>query len=128
MKSVIVSAVLLAFLAGFCLFVKSHTVARIDVLYCMTASLPTEPAAYQRSPDAHRATAKSLGDDWSDAVGYFSYVCGYNTLNRADEAVWNLYAALESGDYHAAVAARYQLLDALRRMRELETVSFSSIF
>ena len=128
MKSVILSAVLLITLTVFCLFVKTHTLEEVDVLYRITESLPTNPAAYKGSPDYYRAAAATLGGNWSDAVGYFSYVCGYNALNRADEAVWNLYAALESGDYPSAIAARYQLLDALRRIRELETVSFSSIF
>ena len=128
MKSVILSAVLLITLTVFCLFVKTHTVERVDTLYRLTESLPTDLTRYESAPQRYRSTADAIGDDWSDAVGYFSYVCGYNALNRADEAVWNLYAALESGDYPSAIAARYQLLDALRRMRELETVSFSSIF
>ena len=128
MKSVILSAVLLIALTVFCLFVKTHTVEQVDALYRLTESLPTDPAVYESTPDRYRSTAAALGDDWSEAVGYFSYVCGYNALNRADEAVWNLYAAVESGDYPSAIAARYQLLDALRRMRELEAVSISSIF
>ncbi len=115
-------------LTVFCVFVKTYTVGRIDTLYTMTASLPTETGPYHESTDDCRAQAEALGEEWSDAVGYFSYVCGYNALNRADEAIWNLYAAIRSGDYHTAVAARYQLMDALRRMRELEGVSFSSIF
>ena len=49
-------------------------------------------------------------------------------LNRADEAVWDLYAAMRAEDFAAAVIARYQILDALRRMRELEGISFSSVF
>ena len=36
--------------------------------------------------------------------------------------------AIDAGDYPAAIAARYQLLDALRRMRELEGISLASIF
>ncbi len=128
MKSVILSTVLLIAITVFCLFVKTHTLSLVDAMYRMTESLPTHPAEYQTTSDHYRVAVASLGEDWADAVVYFSYVCGYNALNRADEAVWNLYAAVESGDYPTAIAARYQLLDALRRMRELETVSLSSIF
>ncbi len=128
MKSVILSAVLVVLLIGFCLFVNAHTLARMDALYEMTESLPTQPDGYQSEKERYDHTVQALCDNWSDAVGYFSYVCGYNVLNRADEAVWNLYAAVRAEDYSTAIAARYQLLDALRRMRELETVTFSSVF
>jgi hypothetical protein len=49
-------------------------------------------------------------------------------MNRADEAVWMLYAAMQAEDHASAMIARYQLLDALRRMRELERISLASIF
>ena len=128
MKSVVMSAVLLVSIVGFCVFVKLHTVRTVDMLYAMTEALPTETASFEAHAADCREQAEMLGACWSDAVGYFSYVCGYNALNRADEAVWNLYAAVGCGDYQTAVAARYQLLDALRRMRELEGVTLSSIF
>jgi len=128
MKSVILSAVLVIVLIVFCLFVKTHTLSRIDALYEMSDALPATAEEYQSSQETHQKTAQMLGDDWSDAVGYLSYVCGYSALNRADEAVWNLYAAVRAEDWSTAIAARYQLLDALRRMRELETVTFSSVF
>ncbi len=128
MKSVILSTVLLIVLIIFCMFVKTHTLDRIDALYEMTDALPTTPKEYQSDHAVYRDTAQRIGEDWSDAVGYLSYVCGYSALNRADEAVWNLYAAVRAEDWSTAIAARYQLLDALRRMRELETVTFSSVF
>ncbi len=128
MKSVIASCILLALLIGFCFFVKTRTQTQIDVLYEMTEEFPRDIASYKASSDGYLAQVRTLGDRWSDAVGYFSYVCTYNLINRADEAVWNLYAAVETGDHPAAIAARYQLLDALRRMRELESVTVSSIF
>jgi len=128
MKSVVLSAVLLISIVGFCFFVKIHTVRTVDMLYELTEALPTNTANYEDNARMYREQAELLGQRWSDAVGYFSYVCGYNALNRADEAVWNLYAAVGCEDYPTAIAARYQLLDALRRMRELEDVSLSSIF
>lgn len=128
MKSVVLSAVLLVLIGGFCFFVKMHTVHTVDMLYELTEALPTEPASFERNDAVCREKTEMLGKCWSDAVGYFSYVCGYNALNRADEAIWNLYAAVGCADYSSAVAARYQLLDALRRMRELEGITLSSIF
>ena len=128
MKSVIVSAVLLVMSVFFCLFVKGHTESVVDALYAMTERLPTDPAAYEDGWENCQRKAEEIGDYWADAVAYFSYVCGYAALNRADEAIWNLYAAIKASDYPSAIIARYQLLDALRRMRKLEEISLSSVF
>ena len=128
MKSVIVSAVMLLMAVIFCLFVKARTENIVDTLYAMTEELPTEPASYEIDAEKYRQKTEVIGKYWADAVGYFSYVCGYTALNRADEAIWDLYAAMEAEDYASAITARYQLLDALRRMRELEGISLSSVF
>ena len=128
MKSVIAAAVLLVLTVIICICTSAHSTSLIDELYRLTESLPTETAEYEAAPQMRKQTSDTIGETWSDAVGYFSYVYGYNLLNRADEAVWNLYAAVNTGDYRTAVAARYQLLDALRRMKELEGISLSSVF
>ena len=128
MKSVAVSALLLILAIGFCLFIKGRTENIVDTLYEMTETLPTDPVSYETASEKYRKAAEEIGAYWADAVGYFSYVCGYNALNRADEAIWNLYAAMEAGDYSSVISARYQLLDALRRMRELEGITLSSVF
>ena len=128
MKSVIAAVVLLILSVGLCLFFSSKTSARIHELYQMTEALPKTPNDYRQNTTKYLSAVEAAAEYWSDAVTYFSYVCGYAALNRADEAVWNLYAAVNAGDYAAAVSARYQLLDALRRMRELEGISLSSVF
>ncbi len=128
MKSVIAAAILLVLSVGICLFFSAYTVSCIDILTRMTESLPQTPEQYTANTESVSDTVSSLTEYWSDAVSYFSYVCGYTALNRADEAVWNLYAAVHAKDYAAAMIAKYQLLDALRRMRVLEMISVSSVF
>ena len=128
MKSVIAAAILLVIAIGICIFFSAVTVSKIDTLKQMTERLPQTPEQYMTHAESASNTVSSLAEYWSDAVSYFSYVCGYTALNRADEAVWNLYAAVQGKDYASAIIAKYQLLDALRRMRELEEVSPSSIF
>lgn len=128
MKSVIAAAVLLILTVVFCLSAAARTVSEIDRLYAMTEQMPVIAEVCLTDTERVRACADRIAADWSRAVSYFSYVCGYNVLNRADEAVWNLYAAVGAGDYASAIQARYQLLDALRRMRELERISLSSVF
>ena len=128
MKSVVVSAGLLVLLTGFCLYVKFRTEHTVGALYEAVQAMPTETDVYEDNAQMYTAAVEDIGVRWSDAVGYLSYVCGYNALNRADEAVWDLYAAVTTEDWQSAVTARYQLLDALRRMRELEDIGFASVF
>ena len=128
MKSVIAAAVLLILSVGLCLYFSSVTVGRIRTLETMAEGLPKTREEYSSRHASVFAAVSSLTEYWSDAVTYFSYVCGYTALNRADEAVWSLYAAIRADDYPSAMIARYQLLDALRRMRELEIISVSSVF
>ncbi|MBR5869816.1 MAG: hypothetical protein IKZ09_02155 [Clostridia bacterium] len=128
MKSVIAAAVLFVCVIGLCLFLSAETCRRIDDLSSLTEKLPTTADLLTEDEKAVSAQAEAIAEYWADAVRYFSYVCGYAVLNRADEAVWDLYAAVRAKDYAAAVIARYQMLDALRRMRELEGISLSSVF
>ena len=110
------------------MFLSDRTCRKIDVLASMTEELPSSVDFRWEDKKAVSAQAEAISEYWSDSVQYFSYVCGYAVLNRADEAVWDLYAAMRAEDFAAAVIARYQILDALRRMRELEGISFSSVF
>ena len=128
MKSVIAAAVLFFGVIGLCLFLSDRTCRKIDVLASMTEELPSSVDFRWEDKKAVSAQAEAISEYWSDSVQYFSYVCGYTALNRADEAIWDLYAAIEAVDYSSAITARYQLLDALRRMRELEGISLSSVF
>ena len=69
MKSVVLSAVLLVSIIGFCMFVKMHTARTVDMLYELTEALPTETAVYEERPQEYRGKAELLGKRWSDAVG-----------------------------------------------------------
>ena len=128
MKSVITAAVLLVITVGFTVFVTVRSNVMINDLYTMTEALPAAVSDYSGEEREWKDCVKAIGETWAEDVRYFSYVCGYTALNRADEAVWDLYAAILSGSYAEAIRARMQLLDALARMRELEDVSLSSVF
>ena len=128
MKSVITAAVLLIVSIFGCLYLSSAVSARIDELYKMTEALPQNQSTYKEHQAVYLSAAEDIGTYWSETVPFFSYVCGYAAMNRADEAVWMLYAAMQAEDHASAMIARYQLLDALRRMRELERISLASIF
>ena len=128
MKSVIAAAVLLVIAVGFTVFATVRTTEMIRELYEMTEALPTEVCAYAGGEAEWRDQVRSIGETWGKDVRYFSYVCGYTALNRADEAVWDLYAAMLSDSFAEAINARMQLLDALGRMWELEGISLSSVF
>lgn len=128
MKSVVAAVILLMLTVVFTFGSTQHTSDRLQTLSEMTEALPTQVQAFAAEQEALTAHVREIGDAWAADVRYFSYVCGYTALNRADEAVWDLYAAMLSGSFSDAIRARMQLLDALGRLRALERVSLSSVF
>ena len=128
MKSVTAAAMLLVLCIAFCAGCSSATREKLDVLITMTEELPQSLAEHRANAEICRKQIERITGMWADAMPQFSYLCGYTALNRADEAVWNLYASVGAEDAAAAVTARCQLLDALRRMRELEGISLQSVF
>ena len=69
-----------------------------------------------------------LSEHWDKLFPYLTYVCSYAELNRADEAVSELSSAVETDNYSDAVTAKRRLKDALRRLYELESLSFGAVF
>lgn len=78
--------------------------------------------------DDSKMQIETLASVWNENMPYFSYVCSYAALNRADEAVTEVIGTHKNGAYADTVTAREKLLDALRRLLELENLSFGAVF
>ena len=123
MKSVIAAAVLFLFCVLFCIGNTVYITSVIDDMDAVLCTLSDDADVNDTLMQVEQIMAS-----WSSAMPYLVYVCGYAVLNRADEAVWELYAYTSAGEESDALAARYKLADALRRLRVLEGISFDSVF
>ena len=123
MRSIRISLVLLAMVAVFCtancVYVQGRLSEIAETAERLDLSLP---------PEEQLPLLDDLRRKWDALFPYMTYVASYTELNRADEAVQELWAAGCSGSRENAASAAARLLDDLRRIRELEGVSLHAIF
>ena len=123
MRSIRISLVLLAMVAVFCtancVYVQGRLSEIAETAERLDLSLP---------PEEQLPLLDDLRRKWDALFPYMTYVASYTELNRADEAVQELWAAGCSGSRENAASAAARLLDDLRRIRELEGVSLRAIF
>ncbi len=125
MRPVIISVVLVCIIGIFCFSGSRMITARLEEIRDAVAAISEleEGDAEKTEEEAHRIAVA-----WEKLFPRLSYVSTYTESNRADEAVYELYAAAKADAYYDLLAAKYKLLDALRRMLELESLSPSALF
>ncbi|MBQ7982443.1 MAG: hypothetical protein IJ302_02655 [Clostridia bacterium] len=128
MRNVIIAAVLLCLTVVLSVVSGCRSTDALDALMQTVRNLPERADGIALEAEDSLAAAQAVRIRWEKVFPYLAYICGYTALNRADEAVWELYAAISSEMYADAANARYKLIDALRRMLEQEKVSFASVF
>ena len=123
MRSIRISLILLILVLGFavwnCLFLQKH----LTELTSLTQALRADGDL-----SGQEETVEKIGKEWDRYFPYMTYVASYQELNRADDAVLELTAAFRDEQYEDAAAARGKLLDAIRRLAELEGLTFGGIF
>lgn len=128
MRNVIIAAVLFAAVIV-STAVGSVTLCRqLDTMLDLADEIPQEKAQMEAASVTVQKKAETLWDTWDKLFPYLTYVTGYTALNRADDAVLELYTAVRAESWDDVMTARMKLIDALKRMRELERVTFSSVF
>ena len=123
MRSIRISLILLILVLGFavwnCLYLQKHLTELTSLTQALRAN---------GDFSGQEETVEKIGKEWDRYFPYMTYVASYQELNRADEAMQDLLAAQKTESRENAAAARARLLDALRRIKELEGVSFRAVF
>lgn len=99
---------------------------KLSDIQALTLKISDDADLLSNAENKERISA--LADVWNENMPYFSYVCSYAALNRADEAVTEVIGTHKNEAYADTVTAREKLLDALRRLLELEHLSFGAVF
>ena len=128
MKSMVLAIVLLLGCVGFCYWNTGNVIDMLDGMHGLAEAIPKEVADLEAASDSLQLRALQLSEQWAHLMPRLAYVCSYQALNRADEAMVELCASLRASQYPEVLAARDKLLDTLRRLLALEGVSFGSIF
>ncbi|MGM9624989.1 MAG: hypothetical protein ACI3XM_04690 [Eubacteriales bacterium] len=128
MRSIIIAAVLFVILISGAAITGFVICGKMDMLTSLTEQIPADTNQIEETLPVCRDIVGKLYDAWDGLFPFLTYVTGYTALNRADDAVMELYCAIGTEAFEDAVTARAKLLDALRRMREMETISPGSVF
>ncbi len=96
---------------------------RIDRLLQAAELLPESDVSGEEAKEA----VEALYSLWDVTVEPLSLTVGYQLIDRADDAVEEMISAVKS-DGGSYVQARRRFIDALKRMRKLQGLTFTGVF
>lgn len=65
---------------------------------------------------------------WDKKITKLAYTVGYDDINRADDAMSELYTSYITKSKEGFITARLKFIDAVRRIKQMENFNLHSIF
>ena len=124
MKAFIIAAATLLILLSAVAVNSALICGRIDELLETAALLPELDPTEEGAEDV----ADRLYSLWDGTVEPLSYTVGYQLIDRADDAIEEIVAAVKSKNDGNYVQALRRFTDALKRMKRLQGLTFSGVF
>ena len=124
MRSFILALAALLLLASAVAANSAFVCRRLDEITQCAKLLPElDPKEEGAKETAHR-----LYSLWDRTVEPLSYTVGYQLIDRADDAIEEIVAAVETENDGNFAQARRRFLDAVGRMRKLQGLTFTGVF
>ncbi len=128
MKTFICALIIVCILTG-CVVLNMTALNRmIDKMLDIAYDFP-------ETPDGIRDDFSDIGDDveklwklWDKNIVKISYTISYEDINRADDAINELYTSYITGTKDTFITSRMKAIDALRRIRQMENFNLQSLF
>lgn len=127
MKTFIVSLLLICVVIAFTVTNTVYIVGRSNEMLEIAGALPKNKTDFEKDIPSAIEKAEQLWSIWDKTIDRFAYTIGYGHIDRADDAIAELYAAAKNGDGDSFVTAALKFRDALSRMKKLESFDFDSI-
>lgn len=96
-------------------------------LLALAEKLPADAESFERSGEEAKETMDALYALWDSRFRRLTRTTGYDSLDRADEAILEMRVHFENGNGEDFSVAEQTFLDAVRRLRELESFSLNGI-
>ena len=128
MKTFFAALLLMATIIGFAATNTTLILKKADELLAMAEAFPDNTAQFLAKKDTLAHEASTFTALWDRTLPFFSYTSNHQNLSRADAAASLLYASIQSDSATDFIAARADFIDAMRKLRDLESISFSSVF
>ena len=128
MKTFIAALALLAVLTALIITNAACINGAADEMLALCEAFPRDSEEFNARYEAISAAAEELFDLWDKYFERFSATIGFENIDRADDALTELYAAAKNRDGEAFIPAAMKFKDSVRRLRRLENFNFGSIF
>lgn len=73
-------------------------------------------------------SVEKFWDLWDKNITKISYTISYDDINRADDAINELYTSCITKTKDTFITSRMKAIDALRRIRQMENFNLQSLF
>ena len=127
MKTFAVSLLLICAVIAFTVFNTVCIVGRSNEMLAIADSLPQTKSDFEADIPSALEKTEELWSIWDKTIDRFAYTIGYSHIDRADDAIAELYAAAKNGAGASFVPAAIKFRDALSRLKRLESFDFESI-
>ena len=126
MKTFIAALIILAMLCTFVCGISYFAHKRISTLVRFVCALPASTESFF-CEEHLAARAEEFCTLWAESMEFFTYIMGYDMLDRADDAALALCAAAKARCAEDFISARLRFLDAMGRIQMLFSLSTESI-
>lgn len=127
MKTFISVLIIFILLCTF-VFADSYFISKsLHEILDITESLPQDAESFEKEAEDISQNVEKIRMLWQKSIIKLSYVSSYELLDRADEAIGELYGAYKARDAAGFLPAAIKFRDTLQRLTVLFGVSFQSL-
>lgn len=127
MKTFLGAVAIFLVIIAFVIMNMVHIEKLAGEMLSLCEALPRDTDEFLRDHDRVMADVERLWTLWDKSVERFALTIGYDNIDRADDALTELYFSAKNRDGEMFVTAAGKFYDALRRLRELEQFNLQSI-
>ncbi len=128
MKTFICALVIVFVLCG-CVVLNMFSINKtIDEMLDIACSVPERGNDISEDFSDISESVEKLWELWDKKIAKLAFTVGYDDINRADDAMGELYTSYITKTKDSFITARMKFIDAIRRIRQMENFNLHSIF
>lgn len=128
MKTFICALVIVCILTGVVVLNMLSINRTVDEMLDIASSVPENDDDIADDFSDVAEKIEKLWELWDKKITKLAYTVGYDDINRADDAMCELYTSYVTKSKDSFITARLKFIDAVRRIKQMENFNPHSIF
>lgn len=128
MKTFICALAIVCILTGIVVLNMLSINRTVDEMLDIAASVPERDGDIADDFSDVAEKVEKLRKLWDKKITKLAYTVGYDDINRADDAMSELYTSYLTKSKDSFITARLKFIDAMRRIKQMENFNPHSIF